>query len=60
MTSIMCVKVCLRRQVLQENCISMYIIYYKYCILVIIVYFIFLFLFYKMKKINELWVIQSS
>ena len=46
----MCVKVCLRRQVLQENCISMYIIYYKYCILVIIVYSIFLFLFYKMEK----------
>ena len=46
----MCVNVCLRRQVLQENRNSMYIIYYKYCIIVIIVYFIFLFLFYKMKK----------
>ena len=46
----MCVNVCLRRQVLQENCTFMYIIYYKYCIIVIIVYFIFLFLFYKMKK----------
>ena len=56
----MCVNVCLRRQVLQCNCTSMYITYYKYCIIVIIVYFILLFLFYKMKKINELWVIQSS
>ena len=49
-TSTMCVKVCPRRQVLHEICMSMYITYYKYFIFVIIVYFIFLFLFYKMKK----------
>ena len=49
-TSTMCVKVCPRRQVLQEICISMFITYYKYCIFVIIAYFIFLFVFYKMKK----------